>query len=179
MSHFNPYQKDSKIYMLFEQIKKIRDLKHITIQSKEIPKVCKTYYNSIVSNHLHACVIKTKKYPFLNEYINEYLNLYPERIDYIGRKGHTALSLSIMSSNHSSLETIKILLNHDANVNYRFGNKFILLLFVVYQATYSQNIEIIKMLMEYNADIELKNINKDNAVTIAFKEFEPENKKYY
>ena len=176
MSHFNPYQKDSKIYMLFEQIKKIRDLKHITSQSKEIPNVCKTYYNSIVYNHLHACVIKTKKYPFLNEYIDEYLNLYPERIDYIGRGGYTALLISIISFNRSSFETIKILLKHDANVNMRFGKGYVLFLFAVYQAIYCQKVKIIKILVEYNADIELENSIGENAVTIAFKEFEPEDK---
>lgn len=124
----NPYPKNSLIYNLFEQIKSTEELKYLLISKKSdlsyskqrlfYIQQCETQCNSKGLTHLHKCIMRTNAYPFLNEYIDEFLKLCSNGIETKNDKGCTALMLaSLFSNSRSSIKTVKILLKHKANIN--------------------------------------------------------------
>ena len=67
--------------------------------------------------HLHKCVLLTKKYPALHDYIKEYLKTY-NNIDMIDLDGDSALHYASKFSNTLSTEmTVEILIGAGAKVN--------------------------------------------------------------
>ena len=63
-------------------------------------------------------MLRTFHYPFLNNYIIEYLNLYPDKIDIKNEMGDTALMLAVSNCKmKNTIETVKILLKYNPNVN--------------------------------------------------------------
>ena len=162
----NNYSKNTKIYNLFELIKEKEDLNHLLIDDRF--DLSHNDYFSKGFTHLHKCVMKTKKYPFLNEYIDEYLKLFPKEIDIISHNGATALILACANFKTSSTkETIEILLKHKANVNFQCHNdKGTALYFAIYYAK-ENNSKIVKILLKYGADINLQNKSGWTPLSIA------------
>ena len=114
----NPYIENTKIYNLFNIIKETNELQCLLVEDKKVRYICDEEISSKNFSHLHKCVMNTNKYRFLNEYIDEYLNLNPDQIDVQNKKGYTALILaSANSKTYSTEETVEILLKHNANLN--------------------------------------------------------------
>ena len=106
---------------LKQEILKIKELKHLFIEESEY----KWFFikKSRKTTHLHKIVVKTRKYPILNEYIKFYLKDNPNEVDKMNDIGSTALIIAARKSkNDSSEETVKILLEHGANVNLQEDN---------------------------------------------------------
>ena len=58
------YREGTKLYKLYKKINKNDELKDIIKKP----------------NHLRKIVIKTRKYPYLNKYIDEYLKIYSKKL---------------------------------------------------------------------------------------------------
>ena len=150
----NPYPKDTKIHNLFDKILEDENLKYLS-------------YLWVKPPHLHRLVLETKRYEFLNEYIDEYLHLYPSLINKVISSGN-ALILAVTNLKMSSTEeTIRILLRHNENINFQntFGTTALM-----YAARYSEtrcNVNIIKLLLDHNANVNIKNISGTTALLYA------------
>ena len=113
----NPYQTETKIFDLFEKIKINKyNLQQLLGESKNKTHLCLGDKTKGFT-HLHNCVIHTKKFAFLNEYIDEYLKLYPEEINVKNEIGFTAFMIAFVNYQRSTIETIEILIKHGANIN--------------------------------------------------------------
>ena len=155
-----------------------------------------SYKNCI--EHLHECIINVKKYSFLNEYIDEYLKIYPDNINYINAKDQTLL---ILASLCPTERTIQILLNHGVNIDQRgkYGrtalmcvimstrklNKSLKLLIkrtsniniqddagktaLALAVIYKSSDEIVNYLIKYRSNIDQKDKWGDTPITHAFK----------
>lgn len=78
----NPYPKNTKLCELFKQIEDDKKLTSFLIKNTKIEFMSyndNEDFSSEGFNHLHKCIIKTRKYSFLNKYIDEYLKLYPKK----------------------------------------------------------------------------------------------------
>lgn len=154
----NPHVKNSCLYYLFEKIKSIHDLRALVIEDLDYSYDNCYYY-------LHNCVIKTKAYPFLNKYIDEYLKSYPNKINLQNYHGQTALIVAIKNLHYlSSIHTVKILLKHQADVNVQDKYGYTALLYAVDNTHINE--EIVKLLLEHNANISLKNKYGVTTITI-------------
>lgn len=144
----NSYIKGTKIYDLFEQIKNLDGYN----------------LNSFNHLHLHNCVLRTKKYPIFNKYIDEYLSLRQNMVDVVNSTGKTAL---ILASGHlwrySTVETLQILLKHGANPNIR-SYKFESALMNIVKYKNITRIEEIKLLLKYGAEINIQDDFGENAL---------------
>ena len=159
------YKKDSKIYNLFERIKGEERLKHLLINDENVYYKCTNYSFSTKFTHLHKCVMSTKEYPFLNEYIDEYLNLYPRKINCRNQIGFTPLILaSVNSKTDSSEKTVKILLKHNANVNLQDKDGNTALIISVSKSNSSSSEKTIKLLLNNKANVNTKNKFKRTAL---------------
>ena len=108
----NPYVTNSKIYHLYEQIKTIDQLKNLLIKKEYINR------DNKLRTYVHSCTMLTKSYPFLIDYIREYLNLYPDRINFKNDNSYTALMVASSHLNTCTTnETIKVLLEFNPDVN--------------------------------------------------------------
>lgn len=151
MNQVNPYEKNTKLHNLFERMMKIEKIKQLLID--------KQYIGTL----LHSCVLLTYEYKFLNEYIDEYLNLYPNQIDIQNAKGETALMVATFhSGSYSTIETVKILLKHNANVNIQDGCGWTALIHSVYYSDSTKNTT--KLLLEYDSDINIHNVCGNTAL---------------
>lgn len=138
----NPYNKDTRIYELYEQIRNEEYLKKIFMKK-----------NKYESSHLNKCVTNTKKYPFLNEYIEEYLKLYPEKINVLNDVKNYPLNLaSSLSRDHSTLKTIEILLKHGANTEVKDYHGRTPLFNAVWDPNDRSTKETIEILLKCNAN---------------------------
>ena len=161
----NPYKINTKIYDLFELIKNENELEHLLIDDSDSLYECNIEYYSSGFTHLHKCVIMTKKFTFLNEYIDEYLNLYPEEIDVKNNLGFTALMLSVVNSNNnSSNKTVKILLKHGANINVKDNCGCTPLINSVCSSKDYITDKTIEILLNNNADINIQDNYGNTAI---------------
>lgn len=176
------YPKISRIYELYCQIKEIVELKKILIEDE-------------FETHLHKCVNKTVDYTFMDEYVEEYLKLYPELINVKDKDGKTALMICRFSE-----KTLEILLKHgsDPNIEDKHGNTALIYAARSWYATnqvlillkYGANVkhvsrnkstalvevlchsklpvDLIKSLVEHGADLTIKNDFGSTPVSIAF-----------
>lgn len=150
----NPYPKNTKIFALFEQIKQNEEL-HILL-----PNNNENYFPP-GSTHLHKCVVKTKSYPFLNNYIKCYLkqiqNDMCNIINAQDKLGDTPLMVaSKCSRSHSSIETVKILLKYGANIDTRgsFGGAALAL--AIESIPRCSTLNTIKLLIKYNVNVNIR-----------------------
>lgn len=150
----NPYLPTTKIYNLFEQIKLIDNLKDLLVENNSI----RFHYNYDVEysfessglSHLHKCVIRANKHPFLNDYIDEYLKLHPNTIDVKNDYGSTPLMLAILGEN---IKLIKILLKHNANVNILDKNGWNSLRYAIYSFGKNHIVKVGNMLIKSGVNV--------------------------
>lgn len=151
-----------KLNNFYNKILSIEELKEYIIEKKSWFVTPSNY------THLQRCVLKTKEYPFLNEYIVEYLKVYPEKVDEIDENGETStpLMLAVLFINsYSTHKTIKILLKNGANVNYR-TNSGLTIINLVIARFYGFGMEkTIDLLIKYGADINVKDKYGGNTIT--------------
>ena len=159
----NPYKKNTKIYDLYEEIKKVR-LNKLFIPNDDINNDHSVYFRLCGIEHLHKCVRETNKFPFVNEYIHEYLNLFPHRIDHKS-KGCTALMIAITKL--SSIETVKILLEHGANVNTRDTYDKTVLMYASKSSKKNNTEDIVKLLLKYKADVNMQDAYGETALLLS------------
>ena len=140
-----------------EEIIKIEELKYLFIEesAKEF-------------GHLHECVMKTREYPILNEYINLYLKQNPDKIDKKNKKGWSALMLaSRYSKTDSSEETVEILLKHGANINLRNNDDWTALMLASRNSRIDSSEETVRILLEHGANVNLQNKAGQTALMFA------------
>ena len=119
-------------------------------------------------NHLQKCVTLTSKYKFLHEYIELYLLLHPEVIDYQNKKGWTALMIAACNSNYTSTEkTIKILLKRKANINIVNNDGYTALMCVANDRLGYVGKNTTEMLLKYRADINVQTSRGWTALMLA------------
>ena len=151
----NPYDINTKIYDLYERIKTEFKLRHLLIINPED------------GSHLKKCIIKTREYNFMHEYIDEYLKLYPNNINLKNKYGWTALMISsIYLEGCSTNKTYDILLKYKPNVNIQDNSGNTSLMYVILSLNNPKK-SIVKLL-KHGADIRLKNDIGENAITLAF-----------
>lgn len=135
----------------------INIIENLLIDDKEkIYRCCGSCFSKGFT-HLHKCVMNTNECPFLNTYIDTYLNLYPDEINVRNEKGYTALMLASPNTNTcSTYETVEILLKHGANVNEKCSVGCTAL---VLSSTNLKNSDenTLKILLKYGADVNLAN----------------------
>ena len=146
------------------------ELKHLLID--DIDRNYLMVYNKTANklNHLQKCVLLTNQYPFINNYIQKYLNLYPDIIDYQNSIGYTALMIACLNCKTlSSVETIKILLDNSASLNIKDNNGNTALILSIFKNNNLNSEEAIMYLLEKNANVNLKNKYGCTALTYAIK----------
>lgn len=151
---------NNRLNLLLEEIKKIQDLDYLLVDDPERSYNIDIMDQSKNMHHLHKCMYETNRYPFLNEYIHEYLNLCPEKVDVLCDSGYTPLTIAIILGN--SKETIKILLEHGANVNHIDESEFSPLFYLISNSDIE---DIIGLLIDYGADVKYKLQNGTNILT--------------
>ena len=150
------YQEGTKLNKLYKKINKNDELKDIIKKP----------------NHLMKIVMKTRKYPYLNEYINKYLKIYPEKVDNKNSDGETSLMLAAENSQYcSSNETVKILLKHGANNNLQDNDGYTALMSAAQFSGAASSIETVKLLLDNNADVNLQDNNGLTALMYAIRNF--------
>ena len=143
---------------LVTELKEKYGLKHLFYNDPKNFFLCTPDLKSRKLSHLQKCVLQTRCYPILNQYIDLYLETYPSEIDYQNKSGYTALMIASSFSNlHSTDETVDILLKHGADLNIQsktFGYTA-LILAGMYSGT-SSSIETVKKLISHGADVNIK-----------------------
>ena len=93
----------------------LSELQYLFIDDPEKDYVC-SYYCSKNCSHLHKCVLLTNKYPMINDYLEEYLQLY-NNINQVDINGCTALHLaSYYSRTRSTERTVELLINAGSDI---------------------------------------------------------------
>lgn len=143
----------------------IEELKHLYIDDKDVFYKSTRYRISNNFTYLHKCVLQTKKFPFLNQHIDDYLKLNPEQINIRNSIGMTALILASECSNkRSSEETVRILLKHKADVNIQDNSGRTALIYSsMYSKTRSTN-DTVHLLLESCAKVNITDNNGRHAL---------------
>ena len=143
-----------------EQIRSIRELQHLFVVDPEREYDCSPNIRSTKFTHLHKCVMKTGKYPFLNQYIDIYLSLNSQVINEQNEYGWTALMLSARNSRKdSSEETVKLLLEYGANVDIKDIEGWTALMMAARYSKTDSSEETVKMILEHGANVDIQNEN--------------------
>ena len=138
----NPYPENSKIYYLYEKIRQNDFLKKHIID--EIPFFDRCTYQSIKG--LTFLLFNTSRNPFLNDYLDEYLKLFPEKIDEEDMEGNTLLIKSAINNSYIPIKTIEIILNHKPNMNLVNAENKSALIYAV------KNPKLVKMLLKHGSE---------------------------
>ena len=86
------------------------ELQYLFVDDPEKEYRCIRYYSKNFS-HLHKCILRTNYYPRINDYLEEYLQLY-NNINQVDINGCTALHLaSYYSRTRSTERTVELLIN--------------------------------------------------------------------
>ena len=140
----NPYPENSKIYYLYEKIRQNDFLKKHIIEKIPFFEYRKGLRPSLKG--LTFLLFKTICYPFFNDYLDEYLKLFPEKIDEKDSEGDTLFMKCVRYNKYISMETIQIILIHKPNMNlvdeYNKSD--------LYYA--AKNIKLVKLLLKHGFD---------------------------
>ena len=118
--------------------------------------------------HFHSCVMNTHEYPFLLKYIDEYLKFHPKKVNITNQEGITPLMLASKYSNYkSNIETIKILLKNNADVNAQDKYGRTALMHALMFCANDRAIESVKILLKHGADVNIQDTNKFTALMYA------------
>ncbi len=151
-----------------EQIKLNEKLEYLFNDNPETEYECSPSTKSNKFTHLHKCVMKTREYPILNEYIDTYLKQNLNEIDKKNEKSWSALMLaSLNSKTNSSEETVRILLENGADVNLKNNNgSGALVLASVYTKSNCSE-ETVRILLKHGADVNSKDNTGKTALIYA------------
>lgn len=150
---------------LIEKIKSNFTLKYIFDDDQDELYPCSKLTKSSGFTHLHKCVMKTHLYPELNEYIDLYLQMNPDKINEVNTKGWTALMLAARNSTtFSTIETVRILLKYQADPNLANKTKRTALILSSRYSNCDSSDETVKLLLENKADVNFKDKNGYDAL---------------
>lgn len=139
--------------------------KHLYNDDKSIEYVCHSRIVSSGFTLLHKLVLLTSEFPIFNTFIDSYWATY-----YINSKnkiGWDALILACMNVyEKSSLETIKILLEHGADVNTSTKEGFTPLLIACMDIDNPNAKYMIELLLKHGADIHIKTNKEVNILHV-------------
>ena len=128
-----------------QEILKIEELKFLFDDSAKEPV------------HLYECVMNTRTYPILNEYINLYLKQNPNKIDKKDKYGYTALMFAARTSKiYSTEETVKILLENGANVNIQNNEGCTALILASRNSRIDSSEETVRILLKHDANVNIQ-----------------------
>lgn len=145
----NPYEKGTKIYNLYEQIKIIPTNEHLVLNESGLYSINKEL-------HLFKSVITTAECSLLNEYIDEYLIMYPNLINCRTVRNMTPLIMATANSNtESTNETIEILLRRGANVHLQDEKGCSPLMIAASKCEK----ETVNLLLKYGSNVNMKDIS--------------------
>lgn len=146
------------------------DLHHLLLNDSDKDYQTSNSIKCSSFNHLQKCVIYTGLRPFLNNYIEEYLKLNPEIIDYQNEHLITALMLACQNSRTLSTEkTVEILLSHYATITLRdIDGNTALMFSAAYSGTESSE-QTVKMILSYHQNVNLQNNEGNTVLMIAIK----------
>lgn len=167
--NLRPLIKNSINY-LEAKIKSYDSLSHLFLNDPEQNYFCSPKIKSKRFNHLQKCVILTREYDFMNEYIDYYLYLHPGTIDYQNDFGWTALILACRNaSTCSTEETVRILIKHHADLNLQCEQNMTALMYACNNSASESSENVVRMLLEAGCNINLKNINGLTAIFYGIK----------
>src|SRR5438270_643351 len=107
-------------------------------------------------SHLHKCVLLTKHYPMMNDYLEEYLKFY--NVNEVDNVGDSALHLiSIYNKFYYSERIFEILINAGINVNLQNNSGSTALHYLGYCGNYNNKEILVDLLINAGGDIYLKN----------------------
>ena len=119
------------------------------------------------SEFLQEWILSTRQYPFLNESIDELLTLCPEIINIKYKGGETALMKAALNSKHkSSIETVKILLKHGANIHLKNAYGCTAFMLCVCSTKYYSSFNVAKLLLEHGTNINERDNNGNTSLMI-------------
>lgn len=99
--------------------------------------------------HFNECLFKTNQFPFLNEYIEEYIKVHG-----IGCCTSASFIFACAFSNDTSTgEIVRILLKHNIDVNCRMNGSWTALMFTARHLRSTSSEETLKILLDHGADI--------------------------
>ena len=148
MNFINPYKKGTLIYNLYALTKNIG-------------------LDYLSETHLIDCILSTRCYEFIEQYIDEYLNLYPEKIN-IFYNGLTPLMIaSISTNNYTTEKTVEILLKHgaDPNIQNELGYTALMESVILTKTESTEN--TIKILIEYGTNLEIQDCQGMTAIMLS------------
>ena len=139
---------------LIESIKSNKDLLYLFDDDKNIYYKISDREMSKCMTHLHKCVIKTKEYPFLCEYIDMYLQRNLEELDKQNDYGCSALMLACINSNNlSNDETVDILLKYKPNLEIKDKHGHTALMYASGKSNTISSNTTVKKLIEAGSDV--------------------------
>ena len=157
---------------LAKEIKKLTDLKHLFVKDSDVKYNCSKYITSEKFNHLQKCVILTSKFKFLEIYIDLYLDVNLDFINYQNEKGWTALMLASQNSKHISTErTVEILLKHGANTNLKNEDGVTALMMAAGNSKTTSCEKTVNMILTKGTIINLQDKNSNSALMHASIDF--------
>ena len=140
------------------KIKENKKLQHIF--DGNLIKKYYDWFDSKNMNHIQKCVLETKKYKFMNEYLDLYLSKNNSKINKSHKNTQVSLILAVRYYNYfTSYKTVRILIKHGAHVNYvdNFGTTP--LKHLMYYPNTKTAVKICKLLLKHNADINIRDKN--------------------
>lgn len=148
------YIKGTKIYKLFQQIIADDNLYHLYLRNDGV-------FENI---NLFMCINQTNNNPSLDDYIDEYLNIYSDHIDIENDFGESLLISATLNSNTlSTKNTVKMLLKHTKNINFQDKYGYTALMYAVQNCVD----EVVEILLNHNADTNIQNNLGETALMFA------------
>lgn len=163
--------KVNKLYEMTNRLSAIPELNHLfKIDSDNYGR--DGHYIGENSNHLQRCVLHTKDYPELNEYIDLYLTLHKNIINFQNDIGCTALMIASMYSTiYSSMQTVQILLKHGADLNLIDNIGWTALMHTCCNLDYESNNRTLMLLLDYHPDTNVQSLNGISALDLLYQNY--------
>ena len=170
MSHKNNLINVHKLSVATSKILNDDNYKHVLLM--KINNKCECCKKIIYKNisHLTFAALHSRKNNDFNEYIDSYLELFPDEIHSKNRLGNNLLMVvSRYAGTLSTIETLKIILNHNPKINaVNFSGKTALM-FAVTNSLKSSSNSAVNLLINYGAKTDIKDYNGMTAVMLAAK----------
>ena len=150
MTNIPECEEKIKYKCLENEIRKINILKYLFLE----------YPNDDLSRFifLQKLIVLTSEYNFFENYIDYYLEEYPELINYQNLEGDTLLMKAVMNTNKlCSEKTLKILLKHNPNINLLNSNETSALMLASMYSNKNSTLKTVEILLNYDADVNLQN----------------------
>ena len=131
---------------------------------------CSEYTKACNFNKLQKCILLTNKIPELNDYID--FTFSKEDIDYKNSEGWTGLIICSRNINTlSNIDTLKILLNKNPNINLQNNLGATALNYAVCNSSCDSSYEAVKLLLVNGADPFIEDYEGKNVILHAIENY--------